>query len=69
MNWETLSSGGIDDILAWAGEQPWGRAMAGCAQDAGWHAEGDVWTHTKMVCANSPGLRIGHPSRPTSGRS
>ena len=25
--------------------------MAGCQQDAKWHAEGDVWTHTKMVCA------------------
>jgi putative nucleotidyltransferase with HDIG domain len=24
--------------------------MASCAQDRGWHAEGDVWTHTKMVC-------------------
>ena len=25
--------------------------MATCNQDAQWHAEGDVWTHTKMVCA------------------
>lgn len=25
--------------------------MASCGQDAGWHAEGDVWTHTRMVCA------------------
>ena len=25
--------------------------MAACQQDAQWHAEGDVWTHTKMVCA------------------
>jgi predicted kinase len=25
--------------------------MARCCQDAAWHAEGDVWTHTKMVCA------------------
>ena len=23
--------------------------MAGCNQDAEWHAEGDVWTHTRMV--------------------
>lgn len=23
--------------------------MADCAQDAEWHSEGDVWTHTKMV--------------------
>jgi putative nucleotidyltransferase with HDIG domain len=38
-------------ILAWAEAQPWARTMAACLQDAGWHAEGDVWTHTKMVCA------------------
>lgn len=25
--------------------------MAECQQDAEWHAEGDVWTHTRMVCA------------------
>jgi predicted kinase len=24
--------------------------MSECQQDAEWHAEGDVWTHTKMVC-------------------
>ena len=23
--------------------------MADCSQDAGWHAEGDVWTHTRLV--------------------
>ena len=56
MNWETLSNTGIDGILAWAVEQPWARAMAGCMQDAGWHAEGDVWTHTQMVCVQLPRL-------------
>ena len=30
--------------------------MAACGQDAGWHAEGDVWTHTRMVCEQLPGL-------------
>jgi 2-keto-4-pentenoate hydratase/2-oxohepta-3-ene-1,7-dioic acid hydratase in catechol pathway len=25
--------------------------MADCQQDATRHAEGDVWTHTKLVCA------------------
>jgi putative nucleotidyltransferase with HDIG domain len=25
--------------------------MAECGQDSGWHSEGNVWTHTKMVCA------------------
>jgi predicted kinase len=30
--------------------------MAACAQDQGWHAEGDVWTHTTMVCLQLPRL-------------
>jgi predicted kinase len=42
--------------LAWADAQPWCRAMADCAQDAEWHSEGDVWTHTKMVCQQLPQL-------------
>ncbi|MDP6446094.1 MAG: AAA family ATPase [Pirellulaceae bacterium] len=29
---------------------PWVEEMAACPQDPVWHAEGDVWTHTKMVC-------------------
>jgi hypothetical protein len=36
-------------VLAWAEPLPWARAMAECGQDAQWHAEGDVWTHTKLV--------------------
>jgi putative nucleotidyltransferase with HDIG domain len=31
-------------------EFDWVRAMDGCAQDPLWHAEGDVLTHTRMVC-------------------
>ncbi len=50
MNWQHLSAKSLDDIVAWAETQPWCRAMAECAQDAEWHSEGDVWTHTKMVC-------------------
>jgi putative nucleotidyltransferase with HDIG domain len=30
--------------------EPWVAAMAACMQDPQHHAEGDVWTHTKMVC-------------------
>ena len=41
----------IDRVLAWAETQPWARAMSACGQDAHWHAEGDVWMHTRMVCA------------------
>jgi predicted kinase len=29
---------------------PWVRALAGCPQDPIFHAEGDVWIHTRMVC-------------------
>ena len=54
MNWADLSTADLDDVLAWAEARPWARAMAECAQDAGWHAEGDVWTHTRMVCRQLP---------------
>lgn len=56
MTWEQLRQSGIDDVLAWAEGRPWARAMSRCAQDEGWHAEGDVWTHTQMVCAQLPSL-------------
>ncbi len=36
-------------ILDWAARQPWSEPMRRCMQDAEWHAEGDVWTHTGMV--------------------
>jgi len=54
--WNDLSKASLDDIMAWANDQPWCRAMADCQQDSEWHAEGDVWTHTKMVCAQLPKL-------------
>ena len=56
MKWSELSRASLDDVLAWAGDQPWCRAMAACQQDAAWHSEGDVWTHTKLVCAQLPQL-------------
>ena len=31
-------------------EYPFIRALAGCEQDPNYHAEGDVWIHTRMVC-------------------
>lgn len=49
MNWNQLKQASLDDIIAWAEDQPWCRAMSECAQDAEWHSEGDVWTHTKLV--------------------
>ncbi|MEZ6070024.1 MAG: AAA family ATPase [Pirellulales bacterium] len=51
MNWNELANAPIDEVLAWAEEQPWCQAMKQCEQDTGWHSEGDVWTHTKMVCS------------------
>jgi len=56
MTWSDLLQASLDDIVAWAHRQPWCRAMANCQQDSGWHSEGDVWTHTKMVCAQLPML-------------
>jgi len=50
-NWDDLKLGSTSQILDWAADQPWARAMAECQQDAGRHAEGDVWTHTRMVLA------------------
>ena len=48
--WKDILRSSHHDILTWAETQPWAQRMAGCQQDAAWHAEGDVWTHTKMVC-------------------
>ena len=42
-----------DWSLDWSGiiaAFDWVRAMEGCPQDPVWHAEGDVLTHTRMVC-------------------
>lgn len=50
MNWKELEQKSIEEIVDWAKTQPWSIAMATCVQDAQWHSEGDVWTHTKMVC-------------------
>jgi putative nucleotidyltransferase with HDIG domain len=49
--WSEITRATNAQILAWAEAQPWAREMAACQQDAQWHAEGDVWTHTRMVCA------------------
>lgn len=56
MNWQQLSQADLETVLAWADDRPWCRAMADCRQDAEWHAEGDVWTHTKLVCRELPKL-------------
>ncbi|MFK7769333.1 MAG: HD domain-containing protein, partial [Mariniblastus sp.] len=48
-NWKQLVSSSDDQILEWAAQQQWADTMSQCMQDPDWHAEGDVWTHTKMV--------------------
>ena len=48
--WQDILTATNAEILAWAEAQDWARAMASCQQDPQWHAEGDVWTHTRMVC-------------------
>lgn len=47
--WADMVKAADADILRWAAEQPWAEPMRRCQQDAQWHAEGDVWTHTGMV--------------------
>ncbi len=54
MTWTLLRTRSRGDILPWARDQSWSRAMAGCQQDQRGHSEGDVWTHTTMVCAQLP---------------
>jgi predicted kinase len=49
--WDDVKRASTARILAWAETQPWARDMGECEQDARWHAEGDVWTHTRMVVA------------------
>lgn len=55
-SWDEIQRASTDQILAWAESQPWAQAMADCQQDAAWHAEGDVWTHTRMVAAEAERL-------------
>jgi putative nucleotidyltransferase with HDIG domain len=49
--WSAMQEATNAEILGWAESQPWARHMAACPQDPQWHAEGDVWTHTRMVCS------------------
>ncbi|EEF62194.1 AAA family ATPase [Pedosphaera parvula] len=47
--WRDIINATNAQIITWAEKQSWAAAMAACGQDSKWHAEGDVWTHTKMV--------------------
>ena len=50
MIWTELEQASLARILEWCAGEPWVEEMSLCQQDQGWHAEGDVWTHTRMVC-------------------
>ena len=45
VDWETLDA-----------SYPWVRNLRGCPQDPARHAEGDVWTHVRMVCESMAGM-------------
>jgi hypothetical protein len=62
--WDEVRAASTAEVVAWAEPQPWAQAMAACQQDATWHAEGDVWTHTRMVVAELERL----PEWPALGR-
>jgi putative nucleotidyltransferase with HDIG domain len=47
--WDEVTRASTADLLGWAETQAWAADMSACGQDAQWHAEGDVWTHTRMV--------------------
>lgn len=49
-SWNDIQKATNSQILAWANTETWADPMRRCLQDAQWHAEGDVWTHTLMVC-------------------
>jgi len=55
-SWTELAAATNLEVLSWAEGQPWARAMTACPQDAQWHGEGDVWTHTRLVCSELEGL-------------
>jgi putative nucleotidyltransferase with HDIG domain len=64
-SWPEVQLASTARIVSWAQDQRWAQAMAQCQQDAQWHAEGDVWTHTLMVVAQIETL----PEWPSLDRS
>ena len=56
--WAEIERASVPEILEWAAGQLWAQDMAACKQDALWHAEGDVWTHTRLVVAELERLDV-----------
>jgi predicted kinase len=44
VNWEAIA------LSSTAAQFDWVETLANCPQDPIYHAEGDVWTHTRLVC-------------------
>jgi predicted kinase len=42
-------------LISWADKRDWAFRMANTPQDILYHKEGDVWTHTRLVCASLDG--------------
>jgi hypothetical protein len=57
-SWAEIERASIPEILDWAEGQPWAQDMAACQQDTLWHAEGDVWTHTRLVAGELQRLDV-----------
>ncbi|MGL6076510.1 MAG: AAA family ATPase [Fimbriiglobus sp.] len=47
--WDDFVEANLTQVVEWAEREPWVPPMRACIQDEIWHAEGDVWTHTKLV--------------------
>lgn len=63
-SWHRMPHGDVEATIAWAGSRPWAAALAACEQDPVWHAEGDVWAHTQLVCRELPGVAGWHDLEP-----
>jgi predicted kinase len=65
--WLALTPGPPDWRIDWTEVEavfPEAPTLAACQQDSQYHAEGDVWTHTRLACealAASPGFRERSP--------
>lgn len=49
MSWADLKGASHHAVVAWAEAQAWCGAMSACPQDRHWHAEGNVWDHSRRV--------------------
>lgn len=68
IDWKTFGADGEADWDALEREFPYAAEMAACVQDPVFHAERDVWTHTRLVMnslVSDPDFRALAPARRT----